>query len=56
MKDINEIVSALIGGTLKESENIELKRTLPRGLPKIAKNIVGIANSGGGYLILGVTE
>ena len=56
MKDINEIVSALIGGTLKESENIELKRTLPRDLPKIAKNIVGIANSGGGYLILGVTE
>lgn len=56
MKDINEIVSALIGGTLRESENIELKRTLPRDLPKIAKNIVGIANSGGGYLILGVTE
>lgn len=56
MKDINEIVSALIGGTLKESENIELKCTLPRDLPKIAKNIVGIANSGGGYLILGVTE
>lgn len=56
MKDIDEIVSALIGGTLKESENIELKRTLPRDLPKIAKNIVGIANSGGGYLILGVTE
>lgn len=56
MKDINEIVSALIGGTLKESEDIELKRTLPRDLPKIAKTIVGIANSGGGYLILGVTE
>lgn len=56
MKDLNEIVSALIGGTLKESEDIELKRTLPRDLPKIAKTIVGIANSGGGYLILGVTE
>lgn len=39
MKDINEIVSALIGGTLKESENIELKRTLPRDLPKIAKTL-----------------
>ena len=28
MKDINEIVSALLDGTLQESETIELKRTL----------------------------
>lgn len=54
MKDINEIVSALIDGTLQESETIELKSILPRDLPKLAKTIVGIANSGGGYLILGV--
>ena len=49
MKDINEIVSALLDGTLQESETIELKRTLPHDLPNIAKTIVGIANSGGGY-------
>ncbi|WP_337671680.1 AlbA family DNA-binding domain-containing protein [Prevotella sp.] len=56
MKDINEIVSALFDGTLQESETIELKRTLPQDLPNIAKTIVGIANSGGGYLILGAIE
>ena len=56
MKDINEIVSALFDGTLQESETIELKRTLPLDLPNIAKTIVGIANSGGGYLILGAIE
>lgn len=56
MKDINEIVSALIDGTLKESVPIELKRILPHDLPNIAKTIVGIANSGGGYLILGVVD
>ena len=56
MKNINEIVSALLDGTLQESETIELKRTLPHDLPKIAKTIVGIANSGGGYLILGAIE
>lgn len=44
MKDINEIVSALLDGTLQESETIELKRTLPHDLPNIAKTIVGIAN------------
>lgn len=56
MKDINEIISALVAGTLQESEAVELKRTLPRDLPQIAKTIVGIANSGGGYLILGAIE
>ena len=44
MKNINEIVSALLDGTLQESETIELKRTLPHDLPNIAKTIVGIAN------------
>lgn len=56
MKDINAIVSSLLDGTLQESETIELKRTLPHNLPNIAKTIVGIANSGGGYLILGAIE
>lgn len=56
MKDINEIVSALLDGTLQESETIEVKLTLPHDLPNIAKTIVGIANSGGGYLILGAIE
>ena len=56
MKDINQIVSALLDGTLQESETIELKLTLPHDLPNIAKTIVGIANSGGGYLILGAIE
>lgn len=36
MKDINEIVSALLDGTLQESETIELKRTLPHDLQNIA--------------------
>ena len=52
MKYINAIVSSLLDGTLQESETIELKRTLPHNLPNIAKTIVGIANSGGGYLVL----
>ena len=52
MKDINAIASSLLDGTLQESETIELKRTLPHNLPNIAKTIVGIANSGGGYLVL----
>lgn len=52
MKDINAIVSSLFDGTLQESETIELKRTLPHNLPNIAKTIVGIANCGGGYLVL----
>lgn len=56
MKDINEIVSALMDGTLQESETIEFKHTLPHNLPMIAKTIVGIDNSGGGYLIFGVIE
>lgn len=56
MKDINEIVSAIVDGSLQESETIEMKRSLPRDLSNIAKSIVGIANSGGGYLVVGVVE
>ena len=56
MKNIDEIISALHDGTLQESETIEFKRSLPKDFPLIAKVIVGIANSGGGYLILGVTD
>ena len=48
MKDINEIVSAIVDGSLQESETIEMKRSLPPDLSKIAKSIVGIANSGDG--------
>lgn len=56
MKDINEIVSELIDGTLQESESIEFKYALPHNLPMMAKTIVGIANNGGGFLILGVID
>lgn len=56
MKNIDEIISALYDGILQESETIEFKRTLPKDFPQMAKIIVGIANSGGGYLILGVTD
>lgn len=56
MKDINEIVSAIVDGSLQESETIEMKRSLPPDLSKIAKSIVGIANSGDGYLVAGVVE
>lgn len=55
-ENIDEIISALHDGTLQESETIEFKRTLPKDFPLIAKVIVGIANSGGGYLILGVID
>lgn len=56
MRDINEIITALMDGTLQESETIEFKYTLPHNLPMIAKTIVGIANNGGGYLIIGVID
>lgn len=46
MKDINEIVSALLDGTLQESETIELKRTLPHDLP----NVINGYNYIGGIL------
>lgn len=56
MLNIDEIISALRDGTLQESETIEFKRTLPKDFSIVAKIIVGIANSGGGYLILGATD
>lgn len=56
MRDIREIVTAIIDGSLQESETIELKQSLPHNLSIIAKNIVGIANCGGGYLVVGVIE
>lgn len=56
MKDIKEIISELSNGTLRESESVEFKHSLPHDFPSLAKIIVSMANGEGGYLILGVDE
>jgi hypothetical protein len=56
MKSLEEIVSAIADGTLRESETVDMKSILPRDLSISAKAIVGIANSGGGYFVLGLAE
>lgn len=55
MKTIEQIFQHLKEGSLKEDEFIELK-TCVRNRNAFARILVGIANSGGGYLIIGVEE
>lgn len=53
---IDDIIIELQKGALRESSSIEFKRDLPHDPSIIAKHIVALANSQGGYLIVGVQE
>lgn len=56
MQSIEEIKKGLEAKTLRENESIEFKASMHKDTVSIAKHCVGIANSGGGYYIVGVTE
>ena len=56
MKSLKEIEKLLQNKTLHEDDYIELKEKLPYEDAVIAKHIVGLANNGGGYYIVGVRE
>ena len=55
MKSTDDIIRQIKDGTLCEDASVELKRWLPnKGV--IAKVLVGLANAGGGHLIIGIEE
>ena len=56
MQSIEEIKKGLEAKTLHENESIEFKVRIPPDKASIAKHCVGIANSGGGFFIVGVQE
>ena len=55
MKPLDQILQQLRDGSLIEDEFIELKTSI-RNSDILIRELVGIANSGGGYLIVGVKE
>lgn len=56
MTTLKEIIKKLNNGTLAENETVEFKTAMPTDLSLLAKYMVGIANNGGGYIILGVRK
>ena len=55
MKSIDEILRQIKDRTLREDASVELKRWLPNK-DILAKVLVGLANAGGGYLVIGIEE
>ena len=56
MQSFEEIKKGLEAKTLRENESIEFKVSMQMDRASIAKHCVSIANSGGGYFIVGVQE
>ena len=55
MKSTDDIIRQIKDGTLREDASVELKRWLPNK-DVLAKVLVGLANAGGGYLVIGIEE
>lgn len=55
MKSTDDIIRQIKDGTLREDASVELKRWLPNK-DILAKVLVGLANTGGGHLIIGIEE
>lgn len=55
MKSTDDIIRQIKDGTLREDTSVELKRWLPNK-DVLAKVLVGLANAGGGYLVIGIEE
>ena len=55
MKSIDQIIQQIKDGTLREDASVEVKSRL-RNKDVLAKVLVGLANVGGGHLIVGVDE
>lgn len=55
MKSLDQIIKQLCDGTLREDATVEMKRMLGNN-DVLAKVLVGLANSGGGHLIVGVED
>ena len=56
MKTTNEIKDAIIQGRVRESSDVEFISTLPKDIPQLVITMVAMANSGGGYIILGIED
>ena len=55
MKSFDEIMRQIADGTLLEDASVEMKRWFPNK-DMLAKVLVGLANAGGGHLIIGIEE
>lgn len=55
MKSTDDIIRQIADGTLREDASVEMKRWLPNK-DMLAKLFVGLANAGGGHLIIGIEE
>ena len=55
MKSTDDIIRQIKDGTLREDASVEMKRWLPNK-DMLAKVLVGLANAGGGYLVIGIEE
>ena len=55
MKSTDDIIRQIKDGTLREDASVELKGWLPNK-DMLAKVLVGLANAGGGHLIIGIKE
>lgn len=55
MKTTNDIIQLIKDGTLRENASVEMKRSLTNK-DMLAKVLVGLANAGGGHLIIGIEE
>lgn len=55
MKSIDDILRQIADGTIREDASAEMKRWIPNN-DILAKVLVGLANAGGGHLIIGIEE
>ena len=53
MKSTDDIIRQIKDCTLREDASVELKRWLPN-MDILAKVLVGLANAGDGYLVIGI--
>lgn len=56
MISLEELINELENNTLIEGPSIEFKRNIPTDLSILAKIIVGMANTEGGYILCGIIE
>lgn len=56
MISFEELIQAVQQNSISEGLNVEFKRSVPNDLSILAKIIVGMANTDGGYILMGIVQ
>lgn len=56
LKNIRPCPNAYVDGVLEDGRLVEFKASIPRNLDNLARQVVAIANTAGGYIIFGIDD